>query len=57
MLGTLGACPIEIIPLEMIKLELTNFNCVSAKQGFIQDFVLGEVRGCCVGSVSGGGWW
>ena len=26
MLGTLGACPIEIMPLEIIELELTNFN-------------------------------
>ena len=26
MLGTLGACPIEIMPSEIIELELTNFN-------------------------------
>ena len=25
-LGTLGGCPIEIMPLEIIELELTNFN-------------------------------
>ena len=31
MLGTLEACPIEIMPL-IIELELTNFNRASAMQ-------------------------
>ena len=48
MLGTLEACPIEIMPL-IIELELTNFNRASAMQGFIHYFVLGEVKGRCVG--------
>ena len=39
------------------KVRTDKFQRVSAKQGFIQDFVLGEVRGCCVGGVSGGGRW
>ena len=30
MLGTVGACPIEIVPLEIIELELTNFDSTSA---------------------------
>ena len=30
MLGTLGACPIEIMPLEIIELELTIFYSTSA---------------------------
>ena len=30
MLGTLGACPIEIMPLEIIELELTKCDSTSA---------------------------
>ena len=30
MLGTVGACPIETMPLEIIELELTNFDSTSA---------------------------
>ena len=30
MLGTLGACPIEIKPLEIIIIEMTNFDSTSA---------------------------
>ena len=30
MLGTLGACPIEIMPLEIVELEMTNFDPTSA---------------------------
>ena len=59
MLGNLEACPIEIMPL-IIELELTNFNRASAMQVFIQYFVLGEVKGRCVGGGSGGRrrrWW
>ena len=54
MLGTLEACPIEIMPL-IIELELTNCNRASAMQRFIHYFVLGEVKGRCVGGGSGGG--
>ena len=50
MLGTLGVCPIEIMPLE---LELTNFNSANTMQGFIQDFMLGEVRGDVLVVVEG----
>ena len=30
MSGTLGACPIEIMPLDIIELELTNLDSTSA---------------------------
>ena len=60
MLGTLGACPIEIMPLEIMELEP-----ISTEQVQCKHFVLGEVRGRCMGGGSGGrhigeggeGWW
>ena len=40
MLGTLGACPIEIMPLEIMELEQ-----ISTEQVQCKDFVLGEMYG------------